>query len=220
MALEVVLPSCALAAGDAAGASRRAGALLERSDVPPWSRRDLWVTRGDAAWRSGDVDAARRRYTEALGASLATAGRRPVEVKLWALDQAVDVRDAVRELLTGPEEKGGAGRAAFLLGAWLERAPEDAMALYLVGKNLLSERMPRAALPLLKRSVAARLPLESVKREALRSWLVAACESNQQEEAEAARAARVSSGASAARLNEATELVRRHFGLAAETKSK
>lgn len=218
--LEVVLPGCALAAGDAANADRRASALLGRSDVPPWSRRDLWVTRADAAWRSGDVEAARRHYTEALGVSGATSGRRPIEVKSWALDQSVEVRDAVRELLTGPEEKGGAGRAAFLLGAWLERAPEDPMALYLVGKNLLSERMPRAALPLLKRAALAQLPIESVKREALRSWLVAACESEQRAEAEQARAALLASGGSVSRVSEATQLLRRHFGGWTETGSK
>jgi hypothetical protein len=65
--------------------------------------------------------------------------------------------------------------AAAELGEWSATEPELGLADYLIGKNLYSRARWRDAYVRLQRALERGLPLASVRREALRTIVFAAC---------------------------------------------
>lgn len=206
--LLLLAPRCELLTGNLLGAERTAEKLLQGPIEAPWQKRALLERAGDAAALAGDVARARKSFERALALTPSFNARRQLEVRLWALEQPTATRDAVFGLLTGSGPAGGAA-APFALGRWWGAAPEDAMAAYLVGKNLLGQGAPRPAMPLLRRAAESDLLLPSVRRESLRSWLIAAAELEDRPEAEAALRAILHSGPGPAREAEARAVAER-----------
>lgn len=182
----LLLPACNLREGNVEQALegyRSLGGDLERSSA---DRARAWEGAGDAAFLLGNDEVAFDAYTTALDMTVGEHARRSLEVKRWALRAPFWARRGVTELLVGSARKGAQwDLAAPVLGRWMQAGPESAMARYLLGKNLLARGHFSEAATLLEAAVfgaegsasdgAARLPLPSVRTEALRSAFVARC---------------------------------------------
>ncbi|MBX3181528.1 MAG: hypothetical protein KIT72_13345 [Polyangiaceae bacterium] len=186
--------------GDRA-ASSLAYAALEADERLALAQRAL------ATEALGDLALARRELSTARGhyerASLALLG----EDQLRALDlkRGADTEDALAALVAlligaadgGPEPT----LAAELLGRWSERAPEDGLPDYLLGRSHYSNGRFSLALPLLERALQKTIEAPRARAEAARVTLFTACALGEAAPAVAAlKAYRETPGVPAARL--------------------
>jgi hypothetical protein len=126
------------------------------------------------ALRAGDAAAAEQQYAAAERDALDEARVRTVAVKRYAAQS--EGRQAIADLLIGDPERGSdLMQSSAALGEWSERDPKQGLADYLLGKNLYSRSRWKEADQHLERALARELPLASVRREALRTEVFAAC---------------------------------------------
>lgn len=111
---------------------------------------------------------------------------RTIAVKRYALRDAAG-RPAITALLLGDARLGpDLPQAAAELGEWSAIDPEQGLADYLIGKNLYSRARWHDARVRLQRALQRGLPLASVRREALRTIVFAACALDEREVADPA----------------------------------
>jgi hypothetical protein len=130
---------------------------------------------GDIAYNQLDVPLASRLYAEAEGYAFDEHRARAIAVKRYGLSNEA-ARKAIGELLVGSSRTGpDLVEASATLGQWSIQQPELGLADYLIGKNLYSRFRWESAREHLVRALQRTLPLPSVRREALRSSVFAAC---------------------------------------------
>lgn len=171
-------PACTLREGRIDEALHEYRALARDTARTSVERAHAWEGAGDAAFLLGDDQAAFDAYTTALDMTLGEHARRSLEVKRWALRAPARARRGIELLLVGPATTGPQwDLAAPVLGSWMQGGPENPMARYLIGKNLLARGHYFTAAALLETSVGGQqeLPLESVRTEALRAAMIARC---------------------------------------------
>jgi len=172
---QLALGTCALRRGDGAQALRD----LERLAADPaWGEYERGIAReraGDLALLAGDAGAARAAYAAVEPTVFDAGRRRALEVKASFADDPLP-RAALLELLVGTRERGPSfPLAAALLGEWAGQRPDDGTPLYLLGKNLHGEGRFREAAAYLDRALARSIALPSLREEAWRVRLLAAC---------------------------------------------
>jgi tetratricopeptide (TPR) repeat protein len=130
---------------------------------------------GDLELLAGEDRAAAEHYAAAEDDAFDEHRARTIAVKRYALQDAQG-RAAITALLIGDPRLGSdLPQAAAELGEWSATAPENGLADYLIGKNLYSRARWRDAYGRLSRALTRELPLASVRREALRTFVFAAC---------------------------------------------
>lgn len=128
----------------------------------------------DAALLEGS-DGALALYAEAERHAPDEHRARTIAVKRYAL-ASPEGRHAIIDLLIGEPERGAdIAQASAKLGQWAEREPGLGLADYLIGKNLYMRGRWRAASESLARALERDLPIPTVRREALRTSIFAAC---------------------------------------------
>jgi hypothetical protein len=167
------LAACTERAG--ADAEPRYLALAADPTLPRPQRATVLERLGDRAVLAGRDDVAARHYEQAERDAFDEHRARTIAVKRYALLDP-DARAAITALLIGDPRLGSdLPSAAAELGEWAARAPELGLADYLIGKNLYSRARWRDAYVRLERALRRELPLTSVRREALRTFVFAAC---------------------------------------------
>jgi len=137
---------------------------------------------GDVALRAGDLALAEQQYAAAGRDALDEARVRTVAVKRYAAHS--EGRAAIADLLIGDPERGSdLMQSSAALGEWSARDPTQGLADYLLGKNLYSRARWKEADQHLERALGRTLPLASVRREALRTEVFAACALGERERA-------------------------------------
>jgi hypothetical protein len=130
---------------------------------------------GDLALQRGAADEAAGRYEALMGRVLDEDLLRTLEIKLLAA-RSEAARPAVVALLLGVPGRGpDLAFAAEELARWAERAPEDGIPLYLLGRNALLRGYPERAAEQLDQALARRIALPRVAREAARQRVIAGC---------------------------------------------
>ncbi len=184
-------------AGDlAAAAAAYRDAMARTGEGQIALRAALAASRGDLAWRSGDLEGAREGWLEALAAQPERAEARLLEAKL-AASRDPALAPAARDYLLS------AGDPALSL-ARVARV-DHPLSAYLVGRALLARGEAAAAVPELVRAVRGPLP-EQVASEASRLLGEARCAAGDRARgADALRAllGRATSAAERARIEEA-----------------
>ncbi len=142
---------------------------------------------GDADWFDGEPARAATHYDVVAKRSLDEDMARTMEVKsLGARDDAL--RPAIQRLLLGerttPPDLFVSGLA---VGGLVTARPDDALALYLEGRNLGQRSKWREAREALARAEAAGLPTRRLAREAIRMRAIATCALGDRPGAEALR---------------------------------
>lgn len=174
LAAEDGLVTCALRRGDAPAATARLEALAGRATLTAVERAAVWQQLGDRALRRADFEAARGYYERGLEFAMTEQEARTLEVKHFAT--LGPGREALIDLLIGDDRYGqDLFEASARLGEWSALDPTLGVADYLLARNLFDrERWERAAFHL-DRALARPLPLERVKKEALRLRTLVAC---------------------------------------------
>lgn len=151
----------------------------------PAAARSMAVERiGDLHLRAGDAVRAGERYRAVLEQTLSEDRRRTVELKLAVADNPPG-RRALVALLVGEDGAGPNPLAALArLGEWRALAPEDGVARYLVGRQLMSARRWEHAIEELDAALSRPLS-ERVRAEASRLRARAACVLGRGDEARA-----------------------------------
>lgn len=165
---------CAWYAGDA---ERSRLALLEGAarehEFEPGARRGALEFAGDIAWASDRPKEAREAYLNARKLTFGIDPSRNLEVKLWALTQEKAVSEPLRALLAPrPREKKNPHS---YLTEWQLEGPQKELATYLRARVLESSGAWDEADDLIVTLKPAGLPLESLKLEARKMKLIAAC---------------------------------------------
>jgi hypothetical protein len=132
---------------------------------------------GDLELLAGNDSLAAQHYVEAESGAFDEHRARTIEVKRYALQDPTG-RAAISALLIGDPRLGSdLPQAAAELGEWSALVPQLGLADYLIGKNLYSRARWRDAYQRLERALQRELPIASVRREALRTFVFAACAS-------------------------------------------
>jgi hypothetical protein len=169
------LAACAERAGAAADADARYLALAEDGKVPRTQRASVLERLGDRALLAGQAEVAERHYAQAERDAFDEHRARTIAVKRYALTNP-NGRAPIAALLIGDPRLGNdLPQAAAELGEWAAKEPELGLADYLIGKNLYTRARWRDAYVRLERALRRSLPLPSVRREALRTFVFAAC---------------------------------------------
>jgi tetratricopeptide (TPR) repeat protein len=168
------LVTCALRRGDAPKATAQLEALAARPELTAVERAGVWQQLGDRALSAGALERAREYYDDALEFALSEQEARTLDVKRFAT--LGPGRQVLVDLLIGDDKYGqDIMEASAGLGAWSARDASLGIADYLLGRNLYERaRWERAAFHL-DRALARELPLERVKKEALRLRTLLAC---------------------------------------------
>jgi hypothetical protein len=138
-----------------------------------------WRDRAREALADDDLSRGRNERAKAIYRELATHSLdedavRTLEVKALSVDDP-PARRAILDLLIGdPGRSADSWLGALSLGTWAE-ATHDALAAYLVGKNLAVRDEHRRATTWLDGALAVGVPTESVARELLRQRAICAC---------------------------------------------
>jgi tetratricopeptide (TPR) repeat protein len=180
------LAACAERRGEAKGRARYE-AMASDPGLTRVQRASVLERLGDLELLAGDDRAAAGHYIAAENDAFDEHRARTIAVKRYALGDARG-RAAITALLLGDGRLGSdVAQAAAELGEWSATAPDNGLADYLIGKNLYSRARWGDAFRRLSRALTRQLPLASVRREALRTFVFAACALD--ERAAAARAA-------------------------------
>jgi formylglycine-generating enzyme required for sulfatase activity len=167
-----------------AGCARRAGeperalelylALTRADDVPKVQRARALETAADIELSRGRGASAKTLYDAAEKLVFSEDRQRTLHVK--SLASQGPGRDAIVTLLVGKGDfPPGWDAAAPLVQAWADREPEHDLPPYLIGRNLLGAGRYEDASRYLDQSLALAPRLPSVRREALRLRMIAAC---------------------------------------------
>jgi hypothetical protein len=167
------LAACVERAG--ADAEAQYAALAAEPTLPRTQRATVLERLGDRALLAGRDAVAASHYEQAERDAFDEHRARTIAVKRYALANP-DGRAAITALLIGDPRLGSdLPAAAAELGEWAARAPQLGLADYLIGKNLYSRARWRDAYVRLEQALRRELPLTSVRREALRTFVFAAC---------------------------------------------
>jgi tetratricopeptide (TPR) repeat protein len=196
------LAACDQRRGAAEDAASRYDTLATDESLTRVERALVRERMGDRALYRGELSEAFRLYTEAESYAFDEHRARAIAVKRYAIEDQ-EGRQAIVDLLIGAPELGSDFvQSSAALGEWTARNPELGLADYLIGKNLYSRGRWRDASAYLQRALQRRLPLDSVRREALRSSVFAGCALGDRLNASAAfRAYVAEAGLSLARKN-------------------
>lgn len=160
---------------DASEARARYEALALDAGLTRVQRASVLARLADLELLAGDDAAAASHYAAAELDAFDEHRARNIAVKRYALRDP-EGRAAITALLIGDQRLGSdLLQAAAELGEWSATAPHNGLADYLIGKNLYARARWRAAYQRLSRALQRELPLRSVRREALRTLVFAAC---------------------------------------------
>lgn len=169
------LATCHLRSGDDARAASQLDSLANDEKWPRAARDRARSQLADMALQVGNLDRAEHLYEELRGRTLDEDALRTLDVKLEAVRDP-KAREAVVELLIGRKERGpDPALAATKLGAWAASEPTNGLPDYLLARGLLGRGLYREAGEGLNRALEKGLAIASVKREALRLRMIAAC---------------------------------------------
>ncbi len=170
----LTLAQAAGLSGDRA-ASERGYAALEADERLALAQRALATEAlGDRALARRELSAARGYYERASRALLSEDQLRALDLKRGA--DTEDAQAALVALLIGAGDGGPEPTlAAELLGRWSERAPEDGLPDYLLGRSHYSNGRFSLALPLLERALQKTIEAPRARAEAARVTLFTAC---------------------------------------------
>jgi hypothetical protein len=170
----VGLAVCEQRRGAPAAADQRYAELGVDAALTRVQRSMVAERRGDVALLEGDLAGAEQHYADAARDALDEGRTRTLDVKRYAGHSAG--RQAVVDLLIGDPHWGSdLMQSSSALGEWSAREPELGLADYLLGKNLYSRFRWHEAHSHLGRALERALPLGSVRLEALRVGILAAC---------------------------------------------
>lgn len=170
------LGTCALRRSNAAAAVQAYRSVAEDTRLALGNRLGAREAIADTEFLGGRREVAREMYSALLADSASEDYRRTLEVKRLATTAAPAERDTLRALLLGSYKVPPSwDTAAPLLGAWRERAPDDGLASYLLGRNLFNRALIDSSAQYLDEALARELALASVRREALRLRLILGC---------------------------------------------
>jgi hypothetical protein len=131
-------------------------------------------TAADIEYFAGRVEQADGLYEQVAGLLFDEARLRTLDVKRWARQGLA--HDAVAALLIGDAELGASWDvAAPLLGSLKEQQPDQGIASYLIGRNLMLRGRNVEAAANLDDALARPIALFRVRREALRDRLLVGC---------------------------------------------
>ncbi|MBN2191920.1 MAG: hypothetical protein JW751_03820 [Polyangiaceae bacterium] len=169
------LGTCALREGDAAAAAALLEGAAEDPGLGAFERGAARERRGDLHLLAGEVARARAAF-DAAAESVIDSGRlRALELKR-TLAEDPEARAALVELLVGARDRGpDFALAAARLGEWAGQRPDDGTPLYLLAKNLYGRGRFTEAADYLDRALTRSLLLPSLREEAWRVRLLAAC---------------------------------------------
>jgi formylglycine-generating enzyme required for sulfatase activity len=168
------LAGCARRGGELDRALELALALTRSNEVPKVQRARALESAGDIELSRGRGASAKTLYDAAEKLVFSADRQRTLQVK--ALASEGSGRDAVVTLLVGRGDFGPSWDAAApLVQAWAEREPDHDVPPYLLGRNAFGAGRYGDAAHYLDRSLALEPRLGSVRREALRLRLIAAC---------------------------------------------
>ncbi len=135
---------------------------------------------GDRALELGDLDRAREIFREIAGRTVDVNRQRRLEVK--AAVATPEAIAAIEALITGGTEGPNLDRGMARLASWMSAQPRDGLPRYLLGRAMLSHGQFGEAKRLISEALALPLEPESVKSEARRLQLIAACAMRDQAE--------------------------------------
>ncbi|HVR20213.1 MAG TPA: SUMF1/EgtB/PvdO family nonheme iron enzyme, partial [Polyangiaceae bacterium] len=165
---------CARRAGELDGALELHLALTRAEDVPKLQRARALETAGDIELSRGRGPSAKALYDAAEKLVFSEDRQRTLQVKSLASEGSG--RDAVVTLLIGKGDfSPGWDAAAPFIQAWADREPKHDLPPYLIGRNLFTSGRHEDAARYLDQSLALEPRLASVRREALRLRVIAAC---------------------------------------------
>ena len=180
------LAACAERAGDADQALDSYERLAGDESLSRVQRSSVFERLGDRALLAGRDHAAQDLYDDAERYAFDEHRARTIAVKRYALSDP-EGRAAITSLLIGDVRLGSdMPQAMAALGEWSARVPQQGLADYLIGKNLYSRARWRDAYAYLERALRREIPLASVRREALRTFVFAACALGERDPAQAA----------------------------------
>lgn len=159
---------------------RRGLEEIERDLTLPRTFRDRATEAlADADFLEGAFAEAEARYARLAEAVLDEDQARTLEVKALAA-RRVELREPVGLFLMGDRERSpDAFVGGVALGRALERTPNDALLLYLVGRNALQRGFVDEGLGALSLALSSgpkALPTPRIHREALRQLVIGACQ--------------------------------------------
>jgi tetratricopeptide (TPR) repeat protein len=168
------LANCAKRKGDEQEAWRRFIALSTSKNLSKVEQASALEAAGDLEFADRRTGDAEKLYAAASRVVFDEGRLRTLDVKRWARE---GLRyEAVATLLVGDSELGASWDvAAPLLGIWGEREPDQGVSSYLIGRNLMLRGRYLEAAHHLDLALERQVPLASVRREALRNRLTAAC---------------------------------------------
>jgi formylglycine-generating enzyme required for sulfatase activity len=168
------LAGCARQAGELDRSLELHLALTRADDVPKIQRARALETAADIELSRGRGGSAKTLYDAAEKLVFSEDRQRTLQVKSLASEGSG--REAIVTLLVGQGEFGPAWDAAApLVQAWADREPDHDLPPYLIGRNLFGAGRYAAAARYLDQSLALEPRLASVRREAIRLRLIAAC---------------------------------------------
>lgn len=182
-----------------------ANALFSHPRTDPTLAADAHVRLGDAHWRLGDVAAARREYTIADSIPSGPETRRSIVSRLMA------TRDSAEAQLLRPLflAEGDAFPQILRMAEAIQQRPNDALLLYLLGRQYYSRGAYQAAAGLLERSDRLGLADPDLMRENARVLATAYASRNECDRAERSLDRLKSLGGSSADLAASADWVRR-----------
>lgn len=153
--------------------------VLANDSVSQRAKARLQLALADEAWRSGDLEGARKLSEELLGGALTAAQRRAVQIKLWAMQQSARTQAAVQAILSdgGTNQEGPVRSSDFARFFQDERQP---VLGYLWALNI-AEQDPGQSHDVLVDLPLERLPSTELREEAYRRLLIVSCQIGDQE---------------------------------------
>jgi tetratricopeptide (TPR) repeat protein len=177
------LSTCEQRLGDATASVETLRKLLQDDKLPSTYRLRAEERLGDLAYARHDVDAAKIAYDRALALAVDEDTIRTLEVKRLGVSlpregEGAIGHEAIAALLVGTETSGPDTATAYeALGRYRELAPRAGLPRYLLGRNAVARGDYARGAALLAEALdpSRELPLESVRREAARQGVIAAC---------------------------------------------
>jgi hypothetical protein len=171
------LAACAERAGPEAAAEARYRALADDPALSRVQRSAVLERLADRALLDGRDGDATRLYDEAEAYAFDEHRARTIAVKRLAAAEQRGRSALVALLLGDPQLGSDLPLAMSELGEWSAAVPEDGLADYLIGKNLYNRARWNDARVRLEEALKRNVVLPSVRREALRTLVFAACAS-------------------------------------------
>ena len=142
-----------------------AAKLLDHGSVSLAMHASALEHQGDIDWLEGMRERARSRYEQAAALPVAAARHRSLAIKLWAMEQGVELGDRVRDYLLMPSNRSA---AMAMLALSAGRSPEEGVPSYLLGRAMAQRGLHHEAALLLQAVLDRALPHQSIELESLR----------------------------------------------------